>query len=230
WGTSKNDIHSNYAIAGGNIMAMGCYNLAAMRQAVGAEPAECTECTTHHYTDGIHDKCDWDFSAKFRFPNGATGAARSTLSGPTLWTPSHITVATKETRVADATLADGQEKFRVREVTLRGLIHAIAWHRIDVKDSFEVRAKGGATIRKWTESKSHKAYSFKEAGGEFADLPGEDWWMSYRYQIEEFVNRVKGRKTQTWVEHEDSVNNMRMVDMAYEKSGLGPRPSMGFKA
>jgi hypothetical protein len=119
----------------------------------------------------------------------------------------------------------------VREVTVHGYIQAIAWHRIDVKDSFEIRnKKDGTLVKKWTESKSHKAYSFKEAGGEFADLPGESWWMSYRYQLEEFVNRVKERKAQGIITHGDSVNNMKMVDMAYVKSGLGPRPAYGFKA
>ena len=80
------------------------------------------------------------------------------------------------------------------------------------------------------ESKSHKVYSFKEAGGEFKGLPSEDWWMSYRYQLEQFVDRVKGRKTNFWVDHEDSVRNTELVDMAYEKSGLGPRPSSRFRA
>ncbi|RYP23457.1 hypothetical protein DL767_008814 [Monosporascus sp. MG133] len=231
WATSKNGIHFNYKIAGGCIMSMGCYSFAVMRQAFGAEPLECLECTTNHYTDGIHDKCDWDFKAKFRFPNGGIGEATSTMRGPTVWKPSHVHVMTKQVRIPDKTLPGSQEKLRIREVTLHGYIQAIAWHRIDVRDSFEIRSKeDGSTIKKWRESKSHKAYSFKEAGDEFAGLPGEDWWTSYRYQLEEFVSRIKGRKTNSWISHEDSINNMKMVDMAYEKSGLGPRPSSTYRA
>ncbi|KAJ2975577.1 hypothetical protein NUW58_g8310 [Xylaria curta] len=211
WATSKNDIHFNYKIAGGSLMAMGCYSFAVMREAFGAEPTACIDCTTHHYTDGIHDKCDWDFHAKFSFPNGGIGEATSTLRGPTAWKPDH-------------------RKFRTRKVTLHGYIQAIAWHRIDVVDSFEICTGDGHIIKQWTEKTSHKAYSFKEAGGQFTELPGESWWMSYRYQLEQFVHRVKNRETQAWISHEDSVNNMRMVDMAYEKSGLGPRPSGAFKA
>ena len=53
--------------------------------------------------------------------------------------------------------------------------------------------------------------------------------MSYRYQLEEFVNRIKGSETQYWVTGEDSIKQMRMVDMAYEKSGLGLRPTSSYR-
>lgn len=46
-------------------------------------------------------------------------------------------------------------------------------------------------VKQW-EEKSHKAYTFKEASGQFADLPGETHWMSYRYQLEAFANQIKG--------------------------------------
>ena len=114
---------------------------------------------------------------------------------------------------------------------MHGIIHGIFWHRIDVKDVFEIRSKDdGSVIRKWTEQKSHKTYSFNEAGGEFADLPGETSWMSYRYMLEQFVNRVRGRETQHWVNGPDSIAQMKMLDMAYEKSGLGLRPTSQYAA
>jgi hypothetical protein len=47
-------------------------------------------------------------------------------------------------------------------------------------------------MKKWVEAKSHKTCTYKEAGGEFANLPGEDWWVSLRSQLEEFGNRGKG--------------------------------------
>lgn len=40
---------------------MGAYNLAALRLLFGAEPEECLTCEVHSYTDGVHDKCDYDF-------------------------------------------------------------------------------------------------------------------------------------------------------------------------
>ncbi|KAL8853069.1 MAG: hypothetical protein Q9221_002099 [Calogaya cf. arnoldii] len=214
WGTGKDDIHFNYDLAGGTMMAMGTYNFAALRMAFDAEPEECLSCDVTPGTEGVHAKCDYDFTARFRFPNGAIGEAHTTHRGVV---------------IPDKTLPADQEKVQSREVTLHGVIHGIFWHRIDVKDVFEIRSKdSGAVINKWTEKKSHKTYSFNEAGEEFEGLPGETSWMSYRYMLEQFVNRVRGRKTQHWVGQQDSINQMKMLDMAYEKSGLGPRPTSNF--
>jgi predicted dehydrogenase len=81
WGTIKTDIHFNYALSGGSIMAMGTYNFAALRMFFGAEPEEYIACDTQHYTDGENHDCDWAFRARFRFPGGRIGEASSTLRG-----------------------------------------------------------------------------------------------------------------------------------------------------
>jgi hypothetical protein len=209
---------------------MGTYNFAMMRMIFNSEPEECLDCQTHISGDGVHDKCDYDFTAQFRFPNGGVGEATATLSGPTLWKPSEARVTMREVIVLDKTLPPGQEKVRTRQVTLHGFMHAVMWHRIDVKDSYVIRnTSDRRPVKEWVESKSHKAYTYKEAGGEFSDLPGEDWWMSFRHQLEEFVNRVKGRPTRSWIDGTDSINQMKMVDMAYKKSGLGLRPTSSFR-
>lgn len=228
--TAKDNIEFNYNLSGGSMMMLGTYNFGMLRIIFNDEPEECLTCDTSIFGDGVHDKCDYDFKAKFRFPNGGIGEATTSLRGPTLWKPSEARVTTREVVVPDETLSSAQEKLLTRQVTLHGFIHAFIWHRIDVKDSYVTRNKAdGQPLKKWVESKSHKAYTYKEAGGKFAHLPGEDWWMSYRYQLEEFVNRVKGRPTQYWVSGEDSANQMKMIDMAYEKSGLGLRPTSSFK-
>ena len=50
---------------------------------------------------------------------------------------------------------------------------------------------------------------------------GKDWWATYRYQLEEFVNLVKKRKgSGVWVDGEDSIRQMEMIDVAYLKAGL----------
>ncbi|KAI9151437.1 NAD(P)-binding protein [Paramyrothecium foliicola] len=229
WGTSKTDIHFNYPLSGGSMMSMGTYNYAALRLIFDANPEECISCEANSYTDGIHDKCDWDFNAKFRFPGGRIGEAASTLRGGTMYKAAWVEVKTVEAEVPDASLPEGQTKFCTRELRLADMIHGAIWHRIDVKTHFEIRTKDGAIVKKWTEAKSQKAYSFKEAGGEFANLPGEVYWMSFRHQLEQFVNKVKGRKTQFWISGEDSIAQMKMIDMAYEKCGLGPRPMSNFR-
>ena len=39
----------------------------------------------------------------------------------------------------------------------------------------------------------------------------------YRYQLEAFVDKVKGREPRDWVTGEDSIKNMECLDMVYEK-------------
>ncbi|KAK9240400.1 putative oxidoreductase [Lipomyces kononenkoae] len=228
--TAKDNIEFDYNLSGGSIMMLGTYNFAVLRSIFKDEPEECLSCETSIFGDGMHDRCDTDFKAKFRFPNGGIGEAISSLRGPILWKPSEARVMHRDVVVPDKTLPVTQEKVLTRQVALHAFLHAFIWHRIDVKDSYVIRSKeDGRPVRKWVESKSHKAYTFKEAGGQFADFPGEPWWMSFRWEVEQFVNRVKGRPTQFWVSGQDSINQMKMVDMAYDKSGLGLRPTSSFQ-
>ncbi len=46
-------------------------------------------------------------------------------------------------------------------------------------------------------------------------------------QLEAFVDKVRGREPVHWVSHQDSVDQMRTIDMVYEKSGLGKRRGTG---
>lgn len=225
----KDRIEFNYKLGGGSIMALGTYNFAMLRMIFDDEPDECISCTPSVWKDGVRDQCDYHFESEFRFPNGGTAYATATIQGPIWWKPSEARVTHRPVVVPDASLPDGQEKVRTRVVTLHGYMHAVLWHRIDVKDSYVIRSKDDAEpVRSWSEASSHKAYSFADVEGKRSSPDGEDWWMSYRYQLEEFVNRVRGRSTSYWIDGEDSIKQMRMVDMAYEKSGLGLRPTSEF--
>ncbi|KAL5372093.1 hypothetical protein DPSP01_013769 [Paraphaeosphaeria sporulosa] len=231
WFVNKDHIHFNYNLAGGTMMGMGTYNFAALRLIFGAEPEECISVDVKALTEGVHHDCDTEFKAKFRFPNGCIGEAFSTLQGPTIWHPSYARVTHRQVEVEDKTLPSSQKKFVTREVTLHGFIHAIFWHRLDIKESYEIRDKDtGRVVKKWTESRWQKAHTAKEAGVDLGKTESETYWMSFRYQLEAFVNRVKGRETAYWVDREDSVRQMKMVDMAYQKSGLGVRPTSKFQA
>lgn len=230
WGTSKDDIHFNYSLGGGSIMSMGTYNFNALRQLFGAEPEECLSCETKTWGYGVHDLCVTEFVAKFRFPGGRIGLAKSTLRGPTIWTPSYVTVTTKEDVVPDSKLSASEIKIQKRELTMHGIVHSIFWHRIDIKNVYEIRDKTSArVIKHWEEKQSRKAYSFEEAGDEFASLHSEPYWMSLRHQLEQFVNRVKGRPTAAWMKPDESIAQMKMIDMAYEKTSLGLRPTSKFR-
>jgi len=51
----------------------------------------------------------------------------------------------------------------------------------------------------------------------------EPWWSTYRYQLEAFVDKVKGREPVHWISGEDSIAQAESLDAIYEKSGLGLR-------
>ncbi|KAI0749758.1 NAD binding Rossmann fold oxidoreductase [Daedaleopsis nitida] len=61
------------------------------------------------------------------------------------------------------------------------------------------------------------------SGGPQWGQRGETWWSTYRYQLEAFVDKVRGREPVHWVTFESSIAQMETIDMVYEKSGLGKR-------
>ena len=221
---SKNDIRFQYDLAGGAMMDLGTYPMSTLRGIFGDAPEECLECTAKKCPPP-NERCDASFSAKFRFPNGGVGEVEGDLTTP-LWKfgIGRVVVKHKEVRVDDPALPEGQEKARVRTVTLVNFMLPTLWHRIDIEDEWVVRkTEGGAVVKRWQTKEAKKMYTFREDGD---DKPGEEWWLTYRYQLEEFVNRIRGRQgSGLWVDAEDSVVQMRMIDSAYLKAGLPLRPT-----
>ncbi|KAF8216898.1 NAD(P)-binding protein [Mycena galopus ATCC 62051] len=72
------------------------------------------------------------------------------------------------------------------------------------------------TVTSGGKTRVEKAYTFPDLG--------EPWWTTYRYQLEAFVNKVKGRKPHAWITKEDSIKNMEAIESVYAKTGLGSRP------
>jgi predicted dehydrogenase len=229
WMIKDDDISFNYTLAGGSMMNLGTYHFAALRLLFAAEPEECLTCNTENFKQEGKQKIDYNFHATFRFPGGGIGEAKTMMRGKSTFKTDFTTVRLREEVIADPNLSSAQEKVRSRTLKLWGMFHGVVWHRIDIIDTYTIRDIKTLKITKtWTEKSIRKAYTFKEAGGEFARFKGEDSWMSFRHQLEQFVNRVKGRETQYWVGREDSIRQMKMVDLAYEKSGLGARQTSKF--
>lgn len=57
---------------------------------------------------------------------------------------------------------------------------------------------------------------------------GEEWWTTWRFQLEALVDRLRGRETDTWLSKEDSVAVMELVEKVYNKSGMGSRPRSSY--
>lgn len=221
----NDDIRWEYDLAGGALMDLGTYTISAIRQTYGIEPDECLE-AKFDTMPPPKDTADHSWNVTWRMKNGGTAEAEGTLrAGLAAIGVPKLIVTHKETVVEDAKLPVGQEKTRKRKIDFANFMFGGIWHRIDVSDEFVIKNKGnGAVVKRWTEKQSKKAYTFQEAGIQAAS---EEHWITYRHQLEQFVNRVKGRETPFWVDGEDSINQMRMIDMAYEKAGLPLRHSPG---
>ena len=73
---------------------------------------------------------------------------------------------------------------------------------------------------------------------------GEEWWLTYRHQLEALVDKLRGREPETWLTKEDSVQTMEWIEKVYAKvrkvqpdelhrlrntqSGLGSRPQSAY--
>ncbi|KAI3397093.1 hypothetical protein diail_11236 [Diaporthe ilicicola] len=225
---NDDDIRFDYGLAGGSLMDVGTYTVKAVRTVLGVEPEVCTEADLKRMPPP-RERCDGMFRAQFRFPGDVIGevegglrGSKYSLSWPTL-TVRHRAVAVKGVDVEE-----GTEVKRTRKIVFVNFMFAPIYHRVDIEDEFVVTKKGTEEIvRKYTKKETKKAYTFREMG---EDHPGEIYWITYRHMLEQFVNRVRGREgTGVFVSHEDSMAQMRALDMVYEKSGLGLRPTSEYR-
>jgi len=140
----------------------------------------------------------------------------------------NISVCHKEIKLEDMTLPKGQTKWTRRKLSISNFLISSFWHRIDIVDEYTIRDETNEKdLKKWTVKQSKKVYTFKDAN---VDQPSEPFWSSFRHQLEQFVNRVRGKQgSGLWVDQEDSIAQARMIDMAYEKSGLPLRPTSKFR-
>lgn len=244
----KDDIRFRYDLAGGSLMDIGSYNVLALRETFRAEPVECLDAEPRigpRRRRGDR-QCDEGLKATFRFPNGGIGTICSDNYKTGRWgLPSvqlpRVVVRHKEVLVldhgADAVAGLGERHGKTRRVTMWLFPGPHYWHSIDIVDEHVVRGgeSGKNVVRSWIEKESKKAYVWSEEAkreGEQTGLArdGEEYWSTYRHLLEQFVNRVKDRPgSGLWIDGEDSIKNMKVIDMAYEKAGMAIRPTSSYK-
>ncbi|KAF5590048.1 oxidoreductase domain-containing protein [Fusarium pseudoanthophilum] len=197
----KGNAQLEYDLSGGTMLHLGTYPMYAMRQIRGDEPEECG-----------------------RVGSATINARASVTTFPTF----NILVSHKEVKAEDMSLPKGQTKWKRRNLSFSNLLISSFWHRIDIVDEYTIQHDTNEKdLKEWTVKQSKKVYTFKDAG---IDQPSEPSWSSYRQLLEQFVNYVHGNKgSGFWVDHEDSIAQARMIDMAYEKSGLPIRPTSNFR-
>ncbi|PSR84257.1 hypothetical protein BD289DRAFT_264471 [Coniella lustricola] len=242
----SDNIRFQYDLGGGAAMDVGTYTIAALREAFGAEPTECMLADLERMPPPL-DQCDVNFHAQLRFPNGGIGEVKGGLKGPRgLWPVEFplIQVTHRPVAVAAADchglngVSERDEVTKKRTVTFVNFILSPHYHRIEVEDEYVIsspastgdgsRTDGTRTRRVLIKKETRKAYSWKEMG---RDLPGEPWLSTYGYMLQEFVDKIQGREgTGVWISGEDSIAQMKAIDMVYEKSGLGVRPTSVYRA
>jgi predicted dehydrogenase len=224
----QDGIRFSYELGGGNLLDLGTYVMYVLRQITDAEPQECTKCTVRT-PPPPYELCDEAAEATFLFPGGVVGEAITDLrAGVTTFPTFKITVEHNEVTVEDSQLPAQLEKIHVRKLTLNNFLMSAVFHSIEIRDEFVVRKKeGGQVVKTWSTKQSKKIFTFKDAG---VDQPGEPYWLSYRHQLEQFVNHIRGREgSGLWVSPEDSLAQAKMIDMAYTKSGLPLRRTSKFQ-
>ncbi|KAI3323853.1 hypothetical protein HD806DRAFT_76259 [Xylariaceae sp. AK1471] len=233
----SDDIRYNFNLGGGAMMDLGAYTASALACIFGSAAEECVSCETGLGT-GTDPRCDRWYRARYRFPNGGVGEMEGDLNA--LWhklTPGiHVThkpmVITPGEAGVGVKIREGEEVLRTRKIHFNNFAMPSLFHSITVVDEFAVREMGEETRprKTWKTSRTLKAYTWRATGLEGLEKqPGEPYWTTYRYQLEQFVNKVRGRDTPQWVEGGDSVITMRMIDMAYTAAKLPLRPSSEYK-
>ncbi|KAG2065300.1 NAD(P)-binding protein [Suillus decipiens] len=192
-----NGIRMNYDLGGGAMMDCGCYPLNCVRYLTSSNPSAVISATA--IRDTRDPRIDTGTTANLTFASLRPGAE-----------PVRSTIKCDFANPPRCGFIPRFPELSVRAVCERGSVELFNFVMPVVYHSITVRPDGDVP-------RTEKAYTFE--GGK-----GEDWWPTYRYQLEAFVDKVRGRTPQTWVNPEDSIANMEWIEKIYEESGLGSRP------
>ncbi|KAJ5626437.1 dimeric dihydrodiol dehydrogenase [Penicillium herquei] len=239
----NDDIRWRFDLAGGAMMDFGTYTMSCLRQIFNQEPSEVLQARFRGLPTPLPDlqdagQIDQAMHASYRTADNKTGTLLADLSAsgdwpllPSAWTKSlpsfgwpKCEVELEERAIEDT---DGRVHSVKRNVTMWNHLAPSIYHRVDVEDTHTIRV-GDRVVKSWKESKKEKAY--KWPSGDVRANDEQEWWTSYRYQLNEFVNKVKGREgSGVWVDGGDSIRQMEAVDETYRKAGLRVRPSSDFE-
>ncbi|KAJ5560224.1 hypothetical protein N7513_002623 [Penicillium frequentans] len=244
------DIRWQYELSGGCMMDFGTYPMNLLRQVLREEPTEETLSAEGRRVSfpglPFKEQVDEAMRATYVTSSGAVGKMNADLryagGWPVLpgflssnlpsiaWPKCEVECDEKEIEVDAGEEGGGRSCFVRRKVVIWNHLMPSIYHRIDVEDTYSVR-KGNEVLRTWKDARNLNAYTWS-AGDKRAGTSGvgKEWWSTYFYQLEEFVNRVKGRSgTGVWVDGEDSIKQMEAIDLVYKKAGMKARPTSEFQ-
>ncbi|TFK39890.1 hypothetical protein BDQ12DRAFT_734614 [Crucibulum laeve] len=201
------DIRYDYSLGGGALMDMGCYTLNCIRYLSGSNPVEVLSASYEGYKPP---------SAPLDFTPNVDRRTTATLSLPNnviatltcdLGIPYRYGIIPNMPQINAIVRCEGGD------IELFNFVMPTLYHSITVQSK---DGTGGVKTR------TEKVYKFAEL--QEPDMNDEEWWTTYRYQLEAFINKLKDRKPQTWLDKEDSVANIEWIEKIYAKGGLGSRP------
>ncbi|KAH7927754.1 NAD(P)-binding protein [Leucogyrophana mollusca] len=199
------NIRMNFDIGGGAMMDCGCYPLSCLRYLTSSNPTEVLSASATRYPKD--SRIDTATTASLLFPSAAPDSEpiKATLRCDFSVPPRFGFIPRWPDITARVTCERGT-------VELFNFVMPVIYH------SITVRPEGGRV-------RTEKAYTFPDGSGK----KGEEWWTTYRHQLEAFVDKLRGREPQTWVDREDSTSNMVWIEKIYEVTGLGSRPQSEFQ-
>ncbi|KIM80136.1 hypothetical protein PILCRDRAFT_9704 [Piloderma croceum F 1598] len=219
----EGDIRLDYRLGGGALMDMGCtcshpafifvvvllmhsglaYTVSVIRLLARSAPTSVITATSTIYPSpsSTDQLVDLSTKATLSFPNDMSATLYCDFTQP--WRGPFKLIPSMPDLKLTVRCENGQVE--MNNFVLPTFYH---WIRVRTKDS------GQGEVKERVEN----AYKFGDG------TKGERWWTTYRYQMEAFVDRIKGRAPKTWVNKEDSVENLEWVEKIYEKAGLGSRP------
>jgi predicted dehydrogenase len=243
----RGDIRFNFALSGGSLMDFATYNISNLRQIFNDQHPQVQTVDFRKIADqwpGTNDsrlseQIDVAVKATYKSNTGAVGRINAdlvTAGGwpllPSSWTRNWPSIGwpkcvaeLEEKQVDNQTLGEGETHFVQRTVTMYNHLMPHLYHSLVVEDKHSIK-DGSKVTRSWTEKKNIKEYDWSDKSD---GRQGAYWWPTYRYQLEEFVHRVKGRKGNgIWIDGQDSINQMKVIDETYTKGGLEIRPTSSF--
>ena len=217
----ETDIRYNYDLGGGALMDMGCkyfpnrplsnmlkhhfsrvgYTINCIRYLSSSDPISILSATCETFTPPSSPA---DFTPNIDRRTTATLVLRNDVIATLdcdLGIPHYLGFIPHKPRLGVVVECEGGT------VELNNYVLPTIYHSINVCRG----ARGGKSK---SNCRVEKVYTFADAG--VYGLKGEDWWMTHRYQLEAFVDRLKGRKPQMWVYAEDSVKNMEWIEKIYD--------------
>ncbi|KZT02244.1 NAD-binding protein [Laetiporus sulphureus 93-53] len=197
------DIRFNLSLGGGTLIDLGSYVLALTCYALSSELTGIVQAHADRLSDDPNadtSKIDLRTTATLAFPSDITSSVDADWHKPR-YGPFGLLMGMPEASLT-CVMEGG-------EVRLSNYVFPNIWH------SLSVTPKGGKKQMEY-------AYAFEGSPKE------QQYWSTYRHQLEAFVDKIKGRQPRNWVTPEESIKIMKWIDKLYENTGLGPRPSTSF--